>query len=68
MRVEFPSLSFQLRQDLAAIGIELPLGHVQQCLAASYGFGSLAAYQAAVRAWDASPGMQASQQFNFRKL
>lgn len=68
MRVAFPSLSFELRQDLAAIGIERPLGHVQQCLAAAYGFRSLAAYQAAVRSWDASPGMQPSLQLNMRKL
>ena len=48
MQVELPSLSFQLRTDLATAGLDVPLGHVQQCIAAAFGYGSLAAYQAAV--------------------
>lgn len=47
MQVELPSLSFQIRSDLAAAGLDVPLGHVQQLIAAAFGYGSLAAYQAA---------------------
>jgi three-Cys-motif partner protein len=67
MRVELPSLSFQLRKDLAAAGIEMPLGHVQQCLATTYGYGSLAAYQAAKRT-TTTPTSGPPHTLNLRKL
>src|SRR5690606_33884231 len=40
------SLAFVIRQNLVASGVSISLGHTQQLLAASLGYGSLAAIQA----------------------
>lgn len=45
MKSDFSSLAFFVRQRLVASGIPISLGHAQQLLAASLGYGSLAAIQ-----------------------
>jgi len=44
----FASYSYSIRQSLHAAGTTVSHGHVQQLLAAALGYGSLAAYQAAI--------------------
>ncbi len=46
MKSDFSSLAFVARQSLVASGVSISLGHTQQLLAASLGYGSLAAIQA----------------------
>lgn len=46
MKSDFSSLAFVVRQNLVASGVSISLGHTQQLLAASLGYGSLAAFQA----------------------
>lgn len=46
MKSDFGSLAFVIRQNLVASGVSISLGHTQQLLAASLGYGSLAAIQA----------------------
>lgn len=46
MKSDFSSLAFVVRQNLVASGVSISLGHAQQLLAASLGYGSLAAIQA----------------------
>ena len=46
MKANFSSLAFSARQHLVASGVSISIGHTQQLLAASLGYGSLAAFQA----------------------
>ena len=46
MKSDFSSLAFVTRQNLVASGVSISFGHAQQLLAASLGYGSLAAIQA----------------------
>ncbi len=46
MKANFSSLAFSARQHLVASGVFISIGHTQQLLAASLGYGSLAAFQA----------------------
>ena len=55
MKANFSTLSHSLRQQLAATGVSVSIGHAQQLLAASLGYGSLAAYQASS---EEQPGIQ----------
>ncbi|WP_374512160.1 hypothetical protein [Niveibacterium sp.] len=53
--VDVPALSFALKRSLAQVGVDIPHGHCQQLLAASLGYGTLAAFQAAqqpLEFWD----------------
>ena len=54
MKSDFSSLAFVFRQNLAASGISISLGHTQQLLAASLGYGSLAAIQSST---EEAPGI-----------
>lgn len=55
MKANFSTLAHNVRRQLAAAGVSLSLGHAQQLLAASLGYGSLAAYQASP---EEKPGIQ----------
>jgi len=55
MKSDFSSLAFVVRQNLVASGISISLGHTQQLLAASLGYGSLAAIQAST---EEVPGLE----------
>jgi hypothetical protein len=46
MKANFSSLAFSARQHLVASGVSISIGHTQQLLAASLGYGNLAAFQA----------------------
>lgn len=54
MKSDFSSLAFVARQNLVASGVSISLGHTQQLLAASLGYGSLAAMQAST---EEAPGI-----------
>lgn len=54
MKSNFSALAFFVRQSLMASGISLSIGHTQQLLAASLGYGSLAAFQASI---EEAPGI-----------
>lgn len=54
MKSDFSSLAFVARQNLVASGVSISLGHTQQLLAASLGYGSLAAIQAST---EEAPGI-----------
>jgi len=55
MKSDFSSLAFVVRQNLVASGVSISLGHTQQLLAASLGYGSLAAIQAST---EEVPGLE----------
>ena len=55
MKSDFSSLAFSVRQSLVASGVSISLGHTQQLLAASLGYGSLAAIQAST---EEVPGLE----------
>ncbi len=55
MKSDFSSLAFVFRQSLVASGLSISLGHTQQLLAASLGYGSLAAIQAST---EEVPGLE----------
>ena len=54
MKPDFSSLAFVARQNLVASGVSVSIGHTQQLLAASLGYGSLAAIQAST---EEAPGI-----------
>lgn len=54
MKSNFSSLAFAVHQNLVASGVSISLGHTQQLLAASLGYGSLAAIQAST---EEAPGL-----------
>lgn len=54
MKSDFSSLAFAVRQNIVASGASISLGHAQQLLAASLGYGSLAAIQAST---EEAPGI-----------
>lgn len=54
MKSDFSSLAFAARQNLVASGVSVSIGHTQQLLAASLGFGSLSAIQSST---EEAPGI-----------
>ena len=54
MKSDFSSLAFAARQNLVASGVSISIGHAQQLLAASLGYGNLAAIQAST---EEAPGI-----------
>lgn len=47
MKIDLSALAYSVRKNFTTEGITIPLGHAQQLVAASVGYKSLAAYQAA---------------------